>query len=209
MKKLVVLLLAMAVATSAFAVIDPDDDMMGFYFDAAGDNNCMALAAGQFTTYVLYTNPTVAFIEAYTFDYDVTTTGGADLGAGLFRLATVMPSGAIRVGEDDPLDASAGGDFAVGVAEPLFAVNGAVVLVQFNWLLSAGGADLHFNLRANPIPSLPGNLTLPEVQGPGGSAGLMTVGFSTQDGFDSAVLNGDCPVAEESSSWGSVKSLYR
>ena len=33
MKKLVVLLLASLIATSAFAVIDPDPDMIGIYFD--------------------------------------------------------------------------------------------------------------------------------------------------------------------------------
>ena len=40
MKKLVVLLLASLVATSAFAVIDPDPNMMGVYFDRNADQNC-------------------------------------------------------------------------------------------------------------------------------------------------------------------------
>lgn len=45
MKKLVVLLLVSLMATSAFAVVDPDPDMIGVYFDATADNNCTTAAA--------------------------------------------------------------------------------------------------------------------------------------------------------------------
>lgn len=40
MKKLVVLLLATLVASTAFAQIDPDSDMMGIYFDVGATSNC-------------------------------------------------------------------------------------------------------------------------------------------------------------------------
>jgi hypothetical protein len=208
MKKLVVLLLTLLVATSAFAGIDPDADMMGFYFDATGDNNCAAVVNNVPTpVYVLYTGATVPFIEAYTFDYDVTVAPG--FSSLFFRLGEALPPGAIRVGENDPTDATKGGPFAVGLAEPLDCTSGAATLVAFTFMILSPGMEAAFNLMPNPIPSLPGNTLYPEVQGPGGGSGLMTVGFSTENGVRSAVMNGDCPVAEEVDTWGSVKSLYR
>lgn len=207
MKKLVALLLTMLVATSAFAVIDPDTDMMGFYFDQSGDNNCAAVVNNVPTfVYVLYTSPSVEFVEAFTFGYNISVAPGFE--ALMFKLAEVLPPGGIRVGEDGDT-VPEGGDFGVGLAEPLFPANGTAVLVSFTFMILSPGMEAAFNLTANSIPSLPGNLDLPEIQGPGGGAGLMTVGFSTEGGLRSAVMNGDCPVAEEVDSWGSVKSLYR
>jgi hypothetical protein len=207
MKKLVALLLTMLVATTAFAAIDPDPDMMGFYFDPAGDVNCAAVNFNTPTpVYVLYTNPSVEYIEAYTFGYNISVDPANT--ALIFKLGEVLPPGGIRVG-DDGLTVPDGGDFGVGLAQPLFPSNGACVLVTFTFMLLSPGMEAAFNLTANSIPSLPGNTDLPEVQGPGGGSGLRTVGFSTEGGFRSAVMNGDCPVATEVDTWGSVKSLYR
>jgi hypothetical protein len=66
MKKLVVLLLASLVATSAFAVLDPDPDMMGIYFDTNADNNCLTSPSGvPFSAYLILTNTTAPAINAY------------------------------------------------------------------------------------------------------------------------------------------------
>ena len=45
MKTLLVLVLSCFMAFSALAVIDPDQDMLGIYFDLEADYNCITVAA--------------------------------------------------------------------------------------------------------------------------------------------------------------------
>ena len=117
MKKLVILLLASLIATSAFAVIDPDPDMMGIYFDVDADINCFTTPANVlFFAYLILTNTTAPAINAY--ELGVVNAVPAGMEGMIFRLASnianlVVPG--VNVGVNDAL----GGDYIVGLAEPL------------------------------------------------------------------------------------------
>ena len=77
MKKLVVLLLASLVATSAFAVMDPDPDMIGLYFDTNAEIHCTTTPANiPFSIFLVATMPTPQAINAYEFGLNITVPDG-------------------------------------------------------------------------------------------------------------------------------------
>lgn len=189
MKTLVVLLLASLVATSAFAVADPDPDMIGVYFDLNADSNCLpAPTPGvPFFAYIILTNTTAPAINAYEMGYEVVTTGS------YFRLADSIANGVVSgVNVGDATNAAAG-DYIVGLASPLPGTP-AVVLHSMQYLVTVPAA-MEWYLTASSAPSLPGNF--PVVQNAEGSI-LMTVGQSTGGPeFPVATAFGDCVVGVE------------
>lgn len=200
MKKLVVLLLATLVASTAFAQIDPDSDMMGIYFDVGATSNCTDAAPSvPFFAYLCVTNSTAEAINAYELGKSVVGANGA-----IFMLASNIANGVasgVNVGTELPES----GDLIVGLATPLPTAGGVTIVHSWQYLLLAP-ATLDMFIGASSAPSLPGGL--PVVQGT--DTGLMTVGTSTGDpSIPVATVNGDCVVAVEDASWGSVKSLYR
>ena len=203
MKKLVVLLLASLVATSAFAVIDPDPDMMGIYFDTNADNNCTTAGINvPFFAYIILTNSSANAVNAYELGLSVAVPAGFE--GSIFRLASTIANGAVA-GVDVGTNTALGGDFIVGLAAPL-PTSGATVLHSMQYMfLGAFGAD--FYIGASSAPSIPGDF--PVVQNAEGSI-LMQIGQST-GGPDVpvATVNGDCVVGVEEASFGSVKSLFR
>jgi len=204
MKKLVVLLLVSLMASSAFAVADPDPNMMGFYFDMGADQNCLEVGVNiPFFCYVIVTNPTIAAIDAYEFHFTNEVPVGLD---GLwFQLANNIANGAAS-GVDVGVSNKLGGDVIVGLATPIPCTSATIVHSWQYMLLTAMSVPMY--LTGSSVPSLPGGL--PVIQEAGGD--LMLVGTST--GGDPAVpvagVNlGTCPVAVENETWGSLKSLYR
>jgi hypothetical protein len=192
MKKLVALLLVSMMASVAFAGLDPDTDSFGVYFDAAGMTNCVNAPAFMPTTaYLLLMNPASA---TNGFECTVTPTGAPH-----FILSTTLGgTGALDV------DASANG-FAVGAAANYPVVGGASVLVTWSIMLQAA-APLEFRITQASIPSMTGGL--PVVTGDGV---LRRCGVASGDvTLPVAAINGvTCPVSEEVSSFGNVKSLFR
>ena len=87
MKMLFGLLLASLVTTSALAVIDPDSDSIGIYFDMEADDNCLTVPAETpFVAYLILTNPSAPAINAYEFGLEnVVPVGMENL---FFRLAS-------------------------------------------------------------------------------------------------------------------------
>ena len=203
MKKLVVLLLASLIATSAFAVIDPDPDMMGIYFDRDANDNCLTIGSSvPFNVYIILTNTSAPAINAYELNLNVVVPAGME--GSVFRLATAIADGVVTgvdVGTNGPL----GGDFIVGLGLSLPA-QPALILHSFQYMLLAPMSVEYF-IGASSIPSIPG--VYPVVQNAEGSI-LMQVGQST-GGPDVAVatVNFDCVVGVEDASFGSVKSLFR
>ena len=67
MKKLIVLLMAMLVASVAFAQIDPDTNMMGVYLDSGASVVCMDGVAGNtpVNAYVCLVNPNFEAIKGF------------------------------------------------------------------------------------------------------------------------------------------------
>ena len=100
MKKLVVLLMVSLMATSAFAVVDEDPDMLGVYFDANADFNEFAVAPSTpFFAYVMITNPSASEVHGLEFGYDVVPPAGSE--GNIFRLANTLPAGSVDLGEND------------------------------------------------------------------------------------------------------------
>jgi hypothetical protein len=199
MKKLVVLLLVSLMATSAFAVVDPDPDMLGIYFDMNADSNCLPSqpASAAFFAYAILTNPTVPGVEAFEFGYENVVPVGFE--TSLFQLATTLPSGAIDVGDGTPIQ----GNIIAGLAAPVPAAP-ATILVTWQYLPLAV-FPMEMYLTASNPSSIPGGLPVIQAEGE-----LMQVGLSTGGPeFPVATVNTGCAVATESDTWGGVKSLYR
>ena len=198
MKKLVALLLVSMMATVAFAGIDPDADSMGIYFDTAGNTNTLSAAPfAQFGAYLLLMNP-ANVTDGFECTVNITPTGGA----AYFALANA-PAGAGPIDVD-----SAPFGYTVGVASPYVANAGAIVLVNYQFLLTAPGG-LEFRIGQGFVPSLPGGL--PVVTGmQGDTAVLRRCGVASGDvTLPVATVNGGGVVAVENSTFGNVKSLFR
>ncbi len=203
MKKLVVLLLATLVATSSFAVIDPDDDMMGIYFDRNADDNCLTVGPSVLiNVYIILTNTTAPAINAYELGLTVAVPTGME--GSIFRMASAIADGVVSgvdVGTNGPL----GGDYIVGLGLSLPA-QPALILHSFQYMLLAA-MPVEFYIGASSIPSIAG--VYPVVQNAEGSI-LMQVGQSTGGpDIPVATINGECVVGVEEASFGSVKSLFR
>ncbi|MEN8005499.1 MAG: hypothetical protein ABFS42_00680 [Candidatus Krumholzibacteriota bacterium] len=202
MKPLIFLMLVSLVATATFGGIDPDDDIMGVYFDLNADNHCLTIPPSvPFMAYIILTNPTAPAINAYELGLTVAVPTGME--ASIFRLASTIANGVVSgvdVGTNGPL----GGDFIVGLAAPLPSQL-AVVLHSFQYMLLANFI-VEFYIGASSAPSIPGDF--PVVQNADGSI-LMQVGvLSGGPEYPLAWIN-DCAFPVEEASFGSVKSLYR
>ncbi len=199
MKKLVVLLLVSLMATSAFAVIDLDTDMLGVYFDMTADNNCTTAGTDPFFAYVTITNPSATEVHGIEFGYNLVSSVGPGQ---MFRLANNLPAGAVDLGTNTDLML---GDYVVGLASPLPATE-AVQFVTWQFLLLVP-QTVDIFLGPSTIQSIDDGLPAYEIGGSIQSLGLST-GWPSA-GFPVATINGDCPVAVEDASFGSVKSLFR
>jgi hypothetical protein len=200
MKKLVVLLLVSLMATSAFATIDPDPDMLGVYFDLNADNNCTTAPASlPFSAYVMITNCSADNVFGVEFGYQVVSS----VPGTFFRLGEILPAGALNVGNAaDP----AAGDYIVGFSAPIAGGGANVTVVTWSFLLLAP-VSLDMYLGPSNSPSLANGLPAMEVGGT-----IVPLGVSTGHpdlGLPAATVNGDCVVATDDVSFGSVKSLFR
>lgn len=195
MKALAVLFLVGLLAPTASAGLDPATDSFGIYFDVDGNTNCTTAAPfALVTAYLTLMNPAG---PTNGFECSVTAAGVAhDV------LSTVIAG---DPGCHIDKDVSSG-DFAIACGSN-FAVppSGAMVLVTWTLLLHEPG-ELLFHVGPHPIPSLPGGL--PVVVGDGvlrqcnvasGDPGLPVAGINAAH----------CPVSDEASSFGRVKSLFR
>lgn len=203
MKKLVVLLMVSLMATSAFAVVDPDPNMIGVYFDMNADSiSTPATMNVPFFAYVMLTNPTYAEISGFEAAYSVQVPLGFE--SLFFRLNEDLQGGLnVAVG-----NTATAGEYIVGWPAPR-PTSPATVLVSWQlMLLSTFSADIFLGPTTAPSGDNP-NLPALEV---GGS--IVNLGTSTGDpAIPVAVINpagpGDVPVAEEGASFGDVKALFR
>ncbi|MBK8167345.1 MAG: hypothetical protein IPK64_15490 [bacterium] len=192
MKKLLTICVLVALsAGAAHAGLDPDGDSMGIYFDPAGNSNC--ITAGLFTpvnAYLLLANPTA---PTDGFGCTLTLQGGPH-----FVLSVLLARGGLDV------DASANGYMVATTAPyPVFADHSELLTMS---VMLQGPTPLYFFIGPNGegTPAC----RRPVVGGPGGER---CCGVSSGDVLlPVASVNGaGCPVADESSSFGAVKALYR
>ncbi len=202
MKKLVVLLMVSLMAVSAFGGVDEDPDMLGLYFDLNATDNCLTIGASvPFFAYTMITNPSAANVFGVEFGYDLVVPAGMD--GSLFRLAEILPAGALNVGNaSDKIQ----GNYIIGLASPIAGSGANVTMVTWQLMLLAPmSVDIH--LGASNPESIADGLPAYEIGGT-----IVPLGLSTGEpglGFPVASVNGDCPVATEETSFGSVKSLFR
>ncbi len=199
MKKLVVLLLVSLMATSAFATIDPDDNMIGIYFDANSDiNSTTAALYDHVFAYVTITNPVSGsgVFAAVEYNWRLEATPANPNAASV----TIDLLGATNFG-------SAPGDMILGLSAPIPTTQNLVVTMLDLWLFTADPIALYLGPIATP--SLPYGLPAWEDNG-----SLVSLGVSTGHpdlGIPVATVNdpNGGPVAIEETSFGSLKSLFR
>ena len=198
MKNLIVLVLISLMATSAFAVIDPDTDMLGVYFDLNADSNCLDMGPSiPFMAFVTITNPSATEVHGLEFGYNLLNSGGPGT---LFRLANILPAGAVDLGNSVDLVV---GDYVVGLASPLPG-QPAVQFVTWQFMLLVP-QTVEIFLGPSSIESIADGLPAYEIGGSILPLGLSTGGPATAV----ATVNGECVVAVDNASFGSVKSLFR
>ena len=192
MKKLLLLLVTMLVATSAFAVLDPEPDRMGLYFDLEADVSCLEDVA-PFSTHdmhLILTRPTADMI--YGFEAGHTMDGqGLILG-----LTFAVPN---NFWYELPDNIFCG----YGAPQP---TSLATLLVTFNVMyLDTYLGPLNFTLHGTTPSSMdPAYPTILLSDGV-----LISTPTSTPYG-PTAQFNGGCTVVStEKVSFDSIKSLYR
>jgi hypothetical protein len=207
MKKLVVLLLASLIASSAFAVVDPDPNGIGIYFDLTADDNCLMVDANvPFNAYLILTNTDAPTVSAYEVGYlNMVPAGMEGL---LFRLASTIANGAVSgldLGDSsDILE----GDHIVGLASPLVA-GPATVLHAWQFLLLSPMMTMEMYISSASQSSIEG--IYPVILNAETSTLFQAFHSSGIEGnLPVATVNiDDCVVGVEDASFGSVKSLFR
>ncbi len=192
MKKLVVLLMVMVMATSAFAIVDPDTNSMGFYFDTEADMPCNDAVTPYATVPVALTLVNPDFDALYGFEAGYHLEGPAQV----LSVEFLNPQ-ALNVGSNTNMIVGFG---SPTVTSPITTV--AIVNVLY---LSTTNEPVDFMLHGTTPssidPAYPVFLLADGV--------LISGGMSTVDG-PNAQINGGClVVATEEMSFDSVKSLYR
>lgn len=164
------------------AVIDPNTNRMGIYFDTNADSNCLIIPVNvPFLVFVMITNPSADEIHGVEFGYEIVVPEGYE--DNIFRLANNLPSGAVDLGNsENPLL----GDYRYSLDSPL---PSSVVVTAISWqfmLLAPMPVDL-FLKPANP-ESIPDGL-------PSYDNGTCHQRLDLSLGSDivpAATVNGDC-----------------
>ncbi len=192
MKKLLILLCVMLVASSSFAIIEPDDNMMGFYFDQDADTPIIydIPAFSVVTMYLTLVNPTFNYL--YGFE------AGFDMSGEAMALSVIYTNPHV-------IDIGEMGNHIVGFGEPT-PMQAANILSTYTFLYSdADACDpveffMHGTIPSSLDPAYPTVLLEGDE--------LMSMGVSDWYGVTSAFY-GDCVVPTTETSLGSIKSLYR
>ncbi|MEN8007525.1 MAG: hypothetical protein ABFS42_10945 [Candidatus Krumholzibacteriota bacterium] len=200
MKTLFTFLLMIFLVGSAVAVVDPDPNSLGIYFDLNADVTYLDVAPDtEFRAYVILTNPTFGFVKGIEFGYESVVPAGME--GMLFRLATIIPPH-----ECCPIfPYFLKGDYIFGLTPPL-PTSAATVLVE--WLfMTLAPMTIEYHLGPSSAPSLPDGF--PVVMNENDE--LISLGISSGDVTVpvAEVNTGHQPVVAESATWGGVKSLYR
>ncbi len=191
------LLLLLSVATSAGAVIDPDPDQMGLYFDPAGNSVCTTSEfAHVVPLYVLYTKPTLPEIRGF----ECTITLGAS-GTVLSILTNeTYPVEALNLASHSIYEYG----FIVGFEQPVPTAP-VTLLAQLDVIyLQEEPLQLHLG------PAVPASLGSQWPVILAGDYSLLPVGVSAPDGPAALINAPECTVVDtDPTPWGAVKAMYR
>lgn len=202
MKTVSISLLVLLLATTAGAVADPDPDLIGLSFDPDGDSECaFAVGPTQLKLYCILYNPTATAIDAYEFTMKIEFRPALD--GYLYILDSLIADGQAQGVDVGDKDNAMEPECIVGLATPL---PGGIVVVLHSWEILMNGSYLVDLFLGPAVPaSLPGGL--PIVQEAGGD--LMTVWTRRQPSDVQAMINECPPTATESTTFGTLKALYR
>jgi len=192
MKKMLLLLTAMLIATTAFAVVDPDADMMGFYFDLDADYPCLdgAEAYSTHDLHLILTRPTADML--FGFEAGLTMEGTGMLLAAIFAAPNY-----INIGTNDNIIAGFGEPYPTSIATLLVTFS----VMYMDTAMGPLNFVLHGSEPSSIDPAYPVILLAGDV--------LQSVGLSAEFG-PTAQFNGGCQVlATDHVSFDGVKSLYR
>lgn len=185
MKKLVVLLMLSVFASSAFAVVDPDPNSLGIYFDMNAD--VFEAPLGFTQAYLIVTNPAFDAIKGLECQVEWDEAAAAYYGM-------ILPAGALNVGDQHAVI------IGLGSALPTTA---ATVMATYTLMATAPTYFTVGSLAVNP--SIAGDL--PVVVD--GDDNMFQIGLSADVGNICAMIGDTGVVDSESETWGGVKSLYR
>jgi hypothetical protein len=192
MKKLLVLVLTMALAGSAFAVVDTDANSLGFYADLTADTVVIQNAApySTQTVYVILANPNFDGLWGIEFGYDI-------VGSAIVLSTTWANPQALDVGSP--------GNHIVGFGNPS-ATTEATLVATLSVLYSAtDGTPMEMTLTGTEPSSIDPLLPTLLLQ----DGVLVSSGDSTDIGNVNFSINGEAPVATDHMTIDAVKSLYR
>jgi hypothetical protein len=189
-------LITFLAANVAFAIVDPDTNSMGIYFDGNADiYELETHPLIEVMVYIILTNPDFGTLLGYEFGYQI---------VGNYVLVTygLWGTGIIDVGGGP-------GNHIVGLSAP-FAMSPATVLCAL-MIAVQDTNPIAFTLTGSIPNAIPGS-QLPAVL----LAGDIILPIGLSSGLDSggnprvcAYINGTGVVATEQESWGNVKALYR
>jgi hypothetical protein len=183
-------------ASSAFAVADPDPDGIGIWFDMTADTNFMEVPANSMVpTYLIISNASVPSIAGWECEIFWDTAAAMVLGSWTYNGSALNIYGPPQ--------------FAVGLAEPIM-TGPATLLVSFT-LFVLNPAGTLFTVGPAPDPSTPDNVPL-YVDGDDFNH-LVLLQNATGYGAGGEILpcagiNQLPPAAVENATWSHVKSLW-
>ncbi|MFH2051887.1 MAG: hypothetical protein ABIK96_05410 [bacterium] len=197
MKKLVALLVISLMATSAFAIVDPDADMMGLYFDTNADVVCASAApVTHVFAYIILTNPTLPVIRG--FECQVSYVAGDNNTS----ISAVLATPGTDVGNK----VAPFFNFIAGFGSPLPTTPATILATLDIFYLNFASPSMDLFLGA-AVPSS-SDIGLPMILRDDFSE--MNVGTSVLEGPSAQINASACGVVDsEDASFGAVKALFR
>ena len=191
------LIITALAAPNAHAVVDPDPDGIGVYFDLNADiTETMASPSLPFWTYVILTNPTRAEIYSISFSFNIVVPPGTE--NSIMRVSQVVDFICIEPAVFHPLygDVVCGGDVPIPGSP-------AVVLLSWMFMLT-DTIPVDFYLGQSNMPDPAQQLAYES------ESGWVPMHVSSGDpALPVAMINGTGVVSAEATTFGRLKALYR
>jgi hypothetical protein len=191
-RSLIIALCCLFAAPAARGVINPEDNVIGPYFDTDADVDCIEEVDlnTQLPIHIILTRPT--FGELYGFEL------GLDYGNNLILIGHEFAnSQALNVGSGD--------DFIVGFGSPTYTDEATPLMTLSTLYMGTASSPCEFIIRGSQPSSL--DPAYPTVLLSDGE--LLSTGLHSEYRPYTYLINGRCGFEDEGRSWDGVKTLYR